>query len=145
MKIRSSKNIINQISKIREAANIFIEHELDSRGIEGVVPAHGVVFAFLYKQHGPVPIVSLVKISGRAKSTVTGMVKTLEQYGYLHRQVSPDDARSFHIELTKKGWSIKSDFEEISDMLIQKVYGDITNKDQDFLVKLLTQIEENLD
>lgn len=144
MKIRLAKEIIDQISKIREAANIFIEHELNSRRIEGVMPAHGLVFAFLFKQHGPVPIVSLVKKSGRAKSTVTGMVKTLEQYGYIYRQISPDDARSFHIGLTEKGWSIKSDFEEISDLLIQKVYGDMSDKDRDFLVKLLTQVEENL-
>lgn len=144
MKNRSTKEIIDQISKIREAANLLIERELHLRGIEGIVPAHGLVFAFLFQQNGPVPIVSLVKNSGRAKSTVTGMVKTLERYGYIYKEASPEDGRSFHIALTKKGWAVKSDFEEISDMLIQKVYGDMPGEDQEHLVNLLSQIEQNM-
>jgi len=144
MKNKSPKGIIDQISKIREAANLLIERELNLRKIEGVVPAHGMVFAFLFQQQGPVPIMSLVKESGRAKSTVTGIVKTLERYGYIYRQASPEDGRSFHIGLTEKGWSIKSDFEEISDLLIRKVYGDMATEDQESLVALLAQIEKNL-
>ncbi len=144
MKKNLTGNIIDQISKIREAANLLIDRELISRGIEGVMPAHGSVFSFLFQQQGPVPIVSLVKKSGRAKSTVTGMVKTLERYGYIYRQACLEDGRSFHIGLTEKGWSIKSDFEEISDLLIQKVYGDMSDEDRECLVKLLGRIEENL-
>ena len=144
MKNESTTKIIDQISKIREAANLLIERELHSREIEGVVPAHGLVFTFLFQQTGPVPIVSLVKNSGRAKSTVTGMVKTLERYGYIYRQASPEDGRSFHIALTEKGWAVKSDFDEISDMLIRKVYGNMPGEDQEHLVNLLSRIEQNM-
>lgn len=144
MKIKSTKDIVDQISKIREAANLLIEKELHYRGIEGVVPAHGMVFSFLFKQKDLVPIMSVVQNSGRAKSTVTEMVKTLERYGYIYRQSSPDDGRSFHIGLTDKGWSIRSDFEEISEILIRKVYGDMAGKEREKLVQLLSQIEDNL-
>lgn len=144
MKGKSPREILDQISKIREAANLLIEHELKARQIKGVMPAHGLVFAFLFQQREPVPIVALVKKSGRAKSTVTGMVKTLERHGYIYKEASPEDGRSFHIGLTEKGWAIKSDFEEISDLLIQKVYGDMKPDDQEHLVELLANIERNL-
>lgn len=144
MTTKSSREIIDQISKIREAANLLIEHQLSLRGIEGVVPAHGIIFANLFKQNGPVPIMFLVHKSGRAKSTVTGIIKTLERHGYIYRQASTDDGRSFVIGLTEKGWSIKSDFEEISDLLIQKIYGNMPGKDRASLVKLLAQIEKNM-
>ena len=60
------------------------------------------------------------------------------------KDASPEDGRSFHIGLTKKGWAVKSDFEEISDMLIRKVYGDMPREDQEYLVNLLSQIEHNM-
>lgn len=144
MKDKSPNGIIDQISKIREAANHLIENELKSRGIEGVVSAHGMVFGYLFNQQSPVPITSLVQQSGRAKSTVTGIVKTLERHGYIFKQASQEDGRSFLIGLTEKGWSVKSDFEEISAILMKKVYGNITLEDREYVGGLLAQIEANL-
>lgn len=136
--------IVAQIARIRERANLFIETELKVRNMEGIVPAHGVVFAFLFRQEEAVPITSLVKETGRAKSTVTGMVKTLERYGYVHRIPSPDDGRSFHIGLTDMGRAQQKNFEEISSMLMHHVYGDMNGDDQQVLLQLLTRIENNL-
>lgn len=141
----STRNIVSRIARIREAANSFIEQELHARGLNGIVPAHGVVFAFLFQQQEPVPITSLVKQSGRAKSTVTGIVKTLERHGYLFRQVCPDDSRSVQIGLTEKGWAIKHDFADISDLLGARVYGDMTSEDCDHLSELLEKVETNLE
>ena len=144
MNNKTPRAIIAQISKIREASNFLIERELHSRGINGIVPAHGAVFNFLFRQKEPVPITALVKQSGRAKSTVTGIVKTLEQHGYLFRQDSAEDARSFQIGLTEKGRALESDFKEISDLLEKKVYGGMAHKDRENLMMLLGKIERNL-
>lgn len=144
MKGNSPRNIIAQISRIREAANLLIERELNARGISGIVPAHGMVFACLFEQLEPVPIMALVRQSGRAKSTVTGIVRTLEKHGYIFRQPSAQDARSVYIGLTAKGWAIKSDFEAISDLLEKKVYGAMAPGDRQHTMDLLSQIEKNL-
>ncbi len=141
---KTTGNIIDQISKIREAANLLIERELAKRKIEGIVPAHGVVFKFLFQQKEPIPITTLVQKTGRAKSTVTGIVKTLERNGYIFKQPSREDGRSFHIGLTEKGWSIKSEFEEISDALNNRVYGEMPSENRDMLSTLLAKIEKNL-
>lgn len=144
MNIKPHHNIIARIAKIRESANAFIEQELKDRGLTGIVPAHGVVFAFLFRQEESVPITSLVKRSGRAKSTVTGIVKTLERHGYVFRQECSEDARSSQIGLTEKGWAIKDDFKEISQLLEDRVYGDMPQEDRRRVMELLSQIEGNL-
>lgn len=144
MNKQSSRGIINQIAKIREAANLLIEKELNARGVHGIVPAHGMVFAFLFRQSDPVPIKSLVQQSGRVKSTVTGIINTLERHGYVFKQGCAEDARSIRIGLTEKGWALKRDFEEISEILEERVYGTMPNKERQHLMGLLSVIEGNL-
>jgi hypothetical protein len=48
MKDKSPRGIIDQIPKIREPANLFIERVLNPRGIEGVVSAHGMVLRIYF-------------------------------------------------------------------------------------------------
>jgi len=137
--------IIAQIARIREAANQLIEHELQSRGLTGIVPAHGAVFEFLFHQQNPAPVKSLVERIGRAKSTVTGMIGTLEKHGYLYKQGCELDARSTRIGLTDKGLAMKRHFEEISDLLIERTYGAMPEDERRQLVAQLSVIERNLD
>lgn len=144
MERKLPKNIIGLIAGIREAANLLIERELQRRGLIGVVPAHGLVFSFLFRQEEPVPIKALVERSGRVKSTVTGMINTLERHGYLYKQACADDGRSTLIGLTDKGKAIRQDFEEISTMLETKVYGDLVQEDRQRVMEILETISHNL-
>lgn len=136
--------IVARIARIREAANQLIEQELQARGVSGVVPAHGAVLQFLFRQQEAVPIKSLVEQSGRVKSTVTGIVNTLERYGYLVKQECDLDARSTLITLTERGKALQKDFEEISGKLLAQVFGDMPQPDRERLVELLSQVEANL-
>lgn len=139
-----TRSVVARISRIREAANLLIERELQARGVSGIVPAHGAVLQFLFRQQESVPIKSLVEQSGRVKSTVTGIVNTLERYGYLSKQECESDARSTRIALTEKGRALQKEFEEISEKLLSRVYGDMPTSDRERLVELLTQVETNL-
>ena len=145
MKNSYSHDIIDLIAKIREAANLLIEKELQARGLTGIVPAHGLVFSFLFRQDGPVPIKSLVERSGRVKSTVTGIVNTLERHGYVFKQECNLDGRSVLIGLTEKGKAIRQDFEEISMILKKQVYGNMPQADRRQLMDLLSTIALNLE
>ncbi|ACH37469.1 winged helix-turn-helix transcriptional regulator, MarR family [Citrifermentans bemidjiense Bem] len=144
MSTPAPRNVIDQIAKIREAANLLIERELQRRGITGIVPAHGLVFSFLFRQNEAIPIKALVQQSGRVKSTVTGMINTLEKHGYIYKQNCSDDARSTLIGLTERGNAIRRDFEEISVILEKQVYGEMLQDDRECLMKLLSVIENNL-
>ena len=136
--------IIARISEIREAANLLIEKELQARGLTGIVPAHGSVLLYLFRQSEPVPIKSLVQQIGRVKSTVTGMVYTLERHGYLVKQGCDQDARSIRISLTDKGWALKRDFDEISEKVLERLYGKMPHEDRLRLMELLAEVRGNL-
>lgn len=138
------QSIVGQVARIRELANAIIERELARRGLEGLQPAHGSVLAFLFRQQQPVPIKEIVERVGRVKSTVTGMVNTLERYGYVCKTPSAEDGRVVYVELTKKGDSLRSEFEAISQTLLAAVYGKMPRRDRETLVRLLSGVEENL-
>lgn len=136
--------IAGQIGRIREKANALVEQELKDRGIRGIVPAHGAVLAFLLQQSQPVAIKAVVEEVKRVKSTVTVMIDTLEKHGYVRRLACEKDCRVTYVELTAKGRRLRKDFEEISQALLSKLYGDMSDRDRDRLVRQLDKIEANL-
>ena len=139
-----TRGIVGQIARIREQANLLIERELRERSITGIVPAHGSVLAFLFQQSEPVPIKMIVEEVRRAKSTVTVMVNTLERHGYVRKLPSEFDNRVTCVELTPKGRRFRKDFDDISKVLLERLYGDMNVKDRERLVRQLEQIEQNL-
>jgi DNA-binding MarR family transcriptional regulator len=48
------------------------------------------------------------------------------------------------VELTSRGRRLQNDFEEISRALRSRLYGDMSERDRERLVKQLGEIEENL-
>jgi len=136
--------IAGQIGRIREKANALIEKELKDRGIKGIVPAHGAVLSFLLQQSQPVAIKAVVENVRRVKSTVTVMIDTLVKHGYVRRLPCETDSRVTYVELTRKGRKLRKDFEEISQVLLSKLYGDMSEEDRERLVRQLNKIEANL-
>jgi DNA-binding MarR family transcriptional regulator len=140
----NTEGIIAQIARIRESANALIKTELRKRSIKGIVPAHGAALVFLFQQKKPVPIKAVVDSIRRVKSTVTVMINTLEKYGYVRKTPCETDSRVINVELTSKGQKLKKDFEEISTILREKIYGNMAKKDCEVLIKLLTEVERNI-
>jgi len=136
--------IVGQIARIREAANLLIEKELKARSIKGIVPAHGAALAFLFQQKEPVPIKAVVESIRRVKSTVTVMINTLEKHGYVRKFPCQTDSRVIYVELTSKGQKLRKDFDAISTLLRQKIYGKMPVKDREILTQLLSEIEQNI-
>lgn len=136
--------IVDLLSRIRGRANRYITDGLISRGINGIVPAHGQLLMPLFKASGPIPLGDLARCSGRAKSTITGMAHTLEKLGYIHRSNCPDDKRSVLVELTSEGRRLESVFIEISAELIRDLYGDMPVETRKRLMDDLLVLEKNL-
>ena len=140
----NTEGIVAQIARIREYANALIEAQLRKRSINGVVPAHGPALMFLFQQDKPVPIKDVVESVRRVKSTVTVMINTLEKYGYVRKIPCQTDSRVTYVELTPKGRKLKKDFDEISIILREKIYGNMRKRNRELLIKLLTEIEHNI-
>ena len=140
----NTEGIIAQIARIRESANALIEAELRNRSIEGIVPAHGAVLQFLFQQSKPVPIKAVVDKIGRVKSTVTVMIKNLERHAYVRKLPCDSDSRVTLVELTPAGRKLRKDFDQISEVLLNKLYGSMKKKDRQALVNWLDVIEVNI-
>jgi len=140
----NTEGIIAQIARIRESANALIEAELRKRSIKVIVPAHGPVLLFLFQQNKPVPIKAVVEEVRRVKSTVTVMINTLERYGYIRKLPCETDNRVTLIELTPTGRKLRKDFDQISKILLDKLYGDMNKKNRQLLVNRLDVIETNI-
>ena len=139
-----TNGVIGQIARIRERSNLLIENELARRGIKGVVPAHGSVLHFLFAQSEPVPIKAIVSKVGRVKSTVTSILNTLRRHGYIEKTPCDQDSRVTLVALTEKGRRLKKDFYEISTILMDTCYGQMSQEDREQLVRQLAQIEQNM-
>jgi DNA-binding MarR family transcriptional regulator len=140
----NTQGVVGQIGRIRERANALIERELAARGIEGIVPHHGAVLAFLLGQSGPVPIKAVVEHVGRVKSTVTQTLKTLERYGYVRRTPCERDRRVVYVGLTDAGRALRGPMNEISRTLLSRFYAGMNEGEQKDLVLLLDRVEANL-
>lgn len=141
---KRTEGIFAAIATVRERGNALIERELARHEMEGIVPAHGAVFSSLFEAGEPVPLKRIVERTGRAKSTITGMVRTLEKHGYAERRASEADGRSWDIGLTEKGEQVRETFREISATLLDRAWNGFSPAEQETLVELLERLTDNL-
>jgi DNA-binding MarR family transcriptional regulator len=139
------KQVLSKISKIRELSYVMIESELLSQGYEGVLPSHGNILLLLFKKKKPIPVTEIVESVGKAKSTVTSNLKTLEKYGYISKLTNPDDSRSTLIFLTEKGIRLMPLFESISLKIRGTFYGNLRPEEKQAFLATLEKIEKNLE
>ena len=70
--------------------------------------------------------------------------ESLERHGYLRKLPCQTDNRVTLVELTPTGRKLRKDFDQISKALLDKLYGDMKNKDRQLLVSRLGVIETNI-
>ena len=71
-------NVLYLIGKIRAAAFRHLEEAMRARGIPDISPAHGDVL-FIIARREPVEMGEIGRLTGRGKSTVTGIINYLER------------------------------------------------------------------
>jgi MarR family transcriptional regulator, organic hydroperoxide resistance regulator len=135
--------VIGIISNIREKSAQFINGELKTRDITGLINSHGTILSAMYDNDGKMTMNGIAKFIGKRKSTVTDMVKKLEKLGYISRQKSKIDARVIEVTLTEKGWVFKDTFKKISAELLEKTYAGFTEEEKEVLMGLLLKIRKN--
>lgn len=132
--------VISMIAKARSEVLNYIETELESHGIEGLVVSHGNILNILYENNGRLTMKQIARGIDRSKSTLTQLIDKLIKEGYVKKQRSTEDRRYYYIILTEKGWSIKSYFEEISHRVINKFFKDFSQEDIDIFLKMLNKV-----
>ena len=120
----------------RTRSNEFFIAELQRRGIEDLVPAHGDLFAHLFGGKS-LTVTELAERTGRTKSTVSVLAGKLEKAGYLLREPDPADARLLRLRLTPKGEALDAVFSEISEELHRRMLAALGSADLAQLERLL--------
>jgi DNA-binding MarR family transcriptional regulator len=140
----NTDGIIALAARVRARANEIIAQELRQRGVLGLVPSHGAILHHLFLQEGPLPMGRLAQLIGRKKNTVTTLVRKLEKHGYVERQPDPTDSRVSLVGLTPQGAAFRNYLDEISEMLLSRVWGHMPLAERQALVAGLEKILANL-
>jgi DNA-binding MarR family transcriptional regulator len=138
------QQIISLISKIRDSANQLILQELERHGIKGIVPSHGDILVILFSRDS-VPMSELASLINKKKNTVTTLVDKLFKLVYVVKVNDPGDSRITLVCLTQKRRSLQTAFNRVSDVLLDKVYAGISEKEKGAVIKILLKIKNNLE
>ncbi|MFD0705256.1 MarR family winged helix-turn-helix transcriptional regulator [Alloscardovia venturai] len=92
----------------------------------------------------PRTIANISAITGLAKSTLTSMLKRLEDQGHITITSSPDDARVKLVGLTQRGKDQEKIGNAVSKQLAEQFYKGFTDEEKDQLDQLLLRVEANL-
>jgi DNA-binding MarR family transcriptional regulator len=138
-----TNHIVSLISKIRSKANKVIIKELRNRNIKDLSPSHGDIMFFLF-QSGSASMMELANKIDRDKSTITALVKKLVAMGYVETARDESDSRVTLVTLTKKGRQLKPAFDEISNILLERTYGNCSSREKEVIVSGLEKLLRNM-
>jgi MarR family transcriptional regulator for hemolysin len=113
-----------------------LDHDLNTRGIQGIGARHRAVFLFLGRQ-GPSRAVDLAEAAGIRPQSMMKIVHELEALGLVERREDPSDSRAKLIDFTPQGRALIDELSRSTETVFQQ-YADILGTDT------LQQTVENL-
>lgn len=138
----NQNNFLYILSKIRQRLFAFLEAELANNNINDISPSYGDVL-FVLDRNGPLTIQEVARYAIKDKSTVSSVIKRLEESGYVVKEKNEDDGRFVKIRLTPKSKKIKARIWEISDRMNARLFAGLTEEEMSTLFALLGKIYRN--
>jgi DNA-binding MarR family transcriptional regulator len=142
MKI-SRQNFIYTLGRVRQQAHAFLEEEMRREGVRNIAPSYGDVFVIVTVK-GPMPMKDIARHTYKDKSTITGVVKSLEKHGYLKRVKDPSDGRASLISPTTKARKVMDRFVVISRRMGEKLFNGFSPEEMGTLFEMLERIIGNM-
>jgi len=137
-----TNKIVSLIGDARVKINGFLVLELRRRGIDGLAPSHGGILHHLFNNEAAA-MKDLAKAVRRDKSTVTTLVGKLIKVGYVEKVPCSDDQRSYLVRLTRQGEALRPAFEEVSKVLLARVWQGIDPAEQEDVIRILKKVAAN--
>lgn len=137
-------NIPSRISHLRYLSNTLIDKELKERGIDDLHTSYGSII-YTLQQNGSLTMKELAKKIDRDKSTLTVLIKKLNQNDYIRIAINKEDKRSKIVSLTKKGKSIELSFKDVSLKLNETLWKDISEAEGEAFVNTLNRMIKNIE
>ena len=80
----------------------------------------------------------------RSKATISSLIDKLEQNGYITKSQSSNDSRMYLIKATQKTLDLKPIFEEVSNIVFEKLLKNFSKAEELFLEELLEKMLNNI-
>ena len=80
-----------------------------------------------------------------SKGNVTGIAERLSEDGFIVREPTPTDRRSFVVTLTEKGRKAYKEMELEYEQLLEKLFNDLSPDDSDMFTGMLAKIKESVE
>lgn len=90
------------------------------------------------EKHTPLMLAELLGVS---KPMVTAHVSNLERQGYVIREPSPTDGRSFYVIPTEKAFALTKDFNKDQTQRIKEIENELGEDGLDTLVSLMSRAQ----
>ena len=119
-------------------ANYLSEHNIDLTKVQMVLLIR------LYHNDGQ-PQNDLAVLTRRDKASLTRLLDTMERKGLVVRVPSKDDGRIKLTHITKKGVELYKNTRPMMKEMIMKVQDGMSEKDIEFMIKKLVQVQQNIE
>ena len=130
------------ISQIHQLSGRIFTKKLKDYHID-INHAQGRIIFALWKKD-QIPINDLSKETALSKSSLTTMLERLEKSGHINRIQSEIDKRITIVCLTPKSSSLRNDYQEISESMIDLFYKDFTEEEISQFELSLKKVLKNL-
>jgi DNA-binding MarR family transcriptional regulator len=140
--ILKADNTLYLIGKVRVLINQFIISELKKKGINGIVPSHGNIILSLLENNS-LTMSELADKIGKDPSTITTLVKKLNDFGYTQMIKDEEDKRVNRVSLTSKGKELEEAFIIISEQIHNKQYNNISDDEKEIFRQVLKKMIDN--
>jgi len=139
---KDTASIIPWIGKTAKHIDYFIGDTMRSHGIN-LSKEQFIVLKYLHEEDGRKQN-ELAFITNRSKTALTRLIHTMEKKGLVSRKVCKEDLRINHVYLTQKGKEIWAKSRPHFLEIIEELQTDISSKDLDVAIKVLEQIQTNI-
>jgi DNA-binding MarR family transcriptional regulator len=133
---RTPFRVLSPIHQANRQARLFIDELLKDLG---VTADDGQLLAFIASRDG-VPVTAVVRLLGVAKSTMTSILRRLEDASLLRRDSNPHDGRSDLLFVTRKGRLVAMKAREKVLEFEQELQSKMTNSDLRALDRIVNVI-----
>lgn len=131
------------IAKIHQLAGRIFAKKLKQYQLTEINPAQGRILFPLWQKDG-ISIRELSKETLLGKSTLTTMLKRLEDEGHIQRIPSEKDRRKTLIKLTEKNQKLQEKYVQVSSEMNDLFYQGLSEQEKDEFDRYLERILENL-
>jgi DNA-binding MarR family transcriptional regulator len=131
------------ISKIKQISGRIFDKKLKDCDICDLNAAQGRIIFSLW-QRDQIPIQELSRLTALGKTTLTAMLRRLEDTGHITRWTDGKDKRKTVVSLTQKSMDLKEKYNAVSQEMLAMFYRGLTEDQIDAFEETLRHVLFNL-